>query len=73
MSDLRQALAELETAKPRYFKDWLKIADPDERDLVLSYVHNPAIPANKLAATLAAAGVPITRETILKTRHDARG
>lgn len=70
MSLKDQLDAELAGYKPRNFKDWLEVADPEDREAALSYIYAGTIPANTLARTLAAAGVPCTRETILKMRDE---
>jgi len=70
---LKDDLAALEAAKPRNFKDWLLTADEEDRELVLSYISKGTIAPNALAVTLTAAGIPITRETIVRLRDDSRG
>jgi hypothetical protein len=72
VASLKDQLQALESHKPRNFKDWLKVADPEERELVLSYIHS-TVPAAKLASTLNGNGIPVTRETIVKMRDDSRG
>lgn len=72
MASLKDQLQALESIRPRNFKDWLKLAAPEERELVLSYIHSNVPPA-KLASTLNSNGIPVTRETIVKMRDDSRG
>ncbi|MEI3845337.1 MULTISPECIES: hypothetical protein [unclassified Microbacterium] len=63
----------LKTSRPRDFKAWLKIAAPEERDEVLTYVYDNSIPENGLAVLLSGKhGIPITRETIVRLRESRR-
>lgn len=69
---LANDLAALKTVKPRNFKDWRLTADAETVELVDAAIADITIPPNSLAVTLTANDVPITRETIVKIRNDAR-
>lgn len=71
--DLVRDIDSLKTTRPRYFRQWLDLADPEEKRVVLDAIGDERIPANQLARLLAERyNVPITRETILRMRLGGR-
>lgn len=63
--------AELADYKPRNFKDWLEVADPEDAEAAMAYINAGTIPANTLAATFAKHGIPCTRETVIRMREQS--
>lgn len=69
------ALADLEadlrsiTRKPATFAIWLETADPQEAELVLTYLRDTDVPADPLVRKLRANGIPITSETVRAHRE----
>lgn len=66
---LANELQTLRASKPRTFDQWLDIAEPEERDMVLEAIQDRELRSNALAVVLRRNGVPITRERIIEMRE----
>jgi hypothetical protein len=66
---LANELQELRAAKPRTFDQWLEIAEPEERDMVLEAINDRTLQPNPLSTVLRKNGIPITRERIIEMRE----
>ena len=49
---------------PTTFEGWLRTADPDRAELVLSYMRDPDVSANALIGKLRKNGIPVSKETV---------
>lgn len=65
---LADELNALRARKPVTFKHWLEAANEEDRAIVLKYLTDPTVPLNGLVEVCRDAGIPITRETVMKHR-----